>query len=443
MPDSAASAFCIASKARPPQVVDSATGHPQLVDEEDAEAEAGEPPGWPPEELRLDFHHQLVKETIYSATAHSLRREVHRRYAEHLEKLDGADIEAASALVHHWRCAEDLPRALVHLSNAAWQAVRTNALKEASAMLADVCATIDDHGIAGPETRPLPAALRLACSGAATGRRASVSAADDFGIDGPERARWRTTRDLACGALASIAYYNGNMELSHELAVAVLASLGEAVPARKASLFGVARLLVRLARLGRRAAKDAAADGRGLPAYAAHRDLREVALDCLLLVMWINMRNGKQGAPIAKRAEGQAPLQARGFELAAFAIARCVEISCATPKHLRTIQDVRIVSDVVGMTKTARGVLQRARERAIAIGDDTSRAFVASHTAMQACRHGRFREGCAEFEVAVSCAQTTARALALARVSRPVTASRARVPAGWRGRTRASSWTPA
>eukprot|EP00741_Cyanophora_paradoxa_P018863 tig00021098_g18209.t1 len=394
-------------------VVDSATGHPQLVDEEDAEAEAGEPPGWPPEEMRLDFHHQLVKETIYSATANSLRREVHRRYAEHLEKLDGADIEAASALVHHWRCAEDLPRALVHLSNAAWQAVRTNALKEASAMLADVCATIDDHGIAGPETRPLPAALRLACSGAATGRRASVVSADGFGIDAQDRARWRTTRDVACGALASIAYYNGNMELSHELAVAVLVSLGEAVPARKASLLGVARLLVRLARLGRRAAKDAAADGRGLPAYAAHRDCREVALDCLLLVMWINMRNGKQGAP--KQVEGQAPPQARGFELAAFAIARCVEISCATPKHLRTIQDVRILStfstflDIVGMTKTARGVLQRARERAIAIGDDTSRAFVASHTAMQACRHGRFREGCAEFEIAVSLEGTNPR----------------------------------
>eukprot|EP00741_Cyanophora_paradoxa_P003115 tig00000670_g3024.t1 len=255
-------------------VAGSASGHPPLVEERDAEAAAGEPPGWPPEDLRLDFHHQLVKETVYSATAHSLRKEVHRRYAEHLEKLDGATAHAKAA-----------------------------------------------------------------------------------------------------SALA-------------------------------ASLFGVARLLARLARLGGRAAADAAADGRGLPPYAADRDCREVALDCLLLVMWINMRKGRQGGP--QQTEGGGQPQARGFELAAFAIARCVEVSCATPKHLRTTQDARILStfstflDIVGMSKAARGVLQRAREHAVAVGDDTSRAFVASHTAMQACRHGRFLEGCAEFEVVFS-----------------------------------------
>lgn len=77
-----------------------------------------------PESGSLRFRHELMREAVYGATVPPLRRRLHGRLAETLQRLDPG---GSAALTHHWYHAGEPARAAAMATRAAHEAERLHA----------------------------------------------------------------------------------------------------------------------------------------------------------------------------------------------------------------------------------------------------------------------------------------------------------------------------
>ena len=162
-----------------------------------AVAQPAEAPG------QLRFDHQLTREVAYDLMLFEKRRELHRRIARHHERSSTAPEQQAAVLALHYERAGEHGRALSMLQQAAEQAMRSGAFREAEDFL----------------QRCLRVADEIEAPGAKPGR----APATDL-----ERARWHRM-------LAECHETLGNVELMGRHSERTLALLGERTAGRFAS----------------------------------------------------------------------------------------------------------------------------------------------------------------------------------------------------------------
>jgi serine/threonine protein kinase len=104
-------------------------------------------------DARFSFTHDKLREAAYAALDPARRRALNRRAAEVVEADEGPPPHAL--LAHLWREAEEWDRAVDHLEQAAWQALRTCADRDAIARFEEALALV-------PRMRTPPPRLRLA-----------------------------------------------------------------------------------------------------------------------------------------------------------------------------------------------------------------------------------------------------------------------------------------
>jgi class 3 adenylate cyclase/tetratricopeptide (TPR) repeat protein len=79
---------------------------------------------------RYHFRHALLRDVAYELMLFSQRAELHRAVAENLEERGISDI-GEGVLLHHWRAAGDVQKALSHLNAAGSDAMRQGSYHEA------------------------------------------------------------------------------------------------------------------------------------------------------------------------------------------------------------------------------------------------------------------------------------------------------------------------
>ncbi len=84
------------------------------------------------------FKHAITRDVAYNLMLFAQRRTLHRRLAEWLEQRHGDDALWLPLLTHHWRMADDKPKAVAYGSRSAVQALAAYANPEALRFLAEV-----------------------------------------------------------------------------------------------------------------------------------------------------------------------------------------------------------------------------------------------------------------------------------------------------------------
>jgi DNA-binding SARP family transcriptional activator len=111
---------------------------------------------------RFDFTHDRIREVIYDRLPSHRRRELHRRVAEAMERLNRDALEPSyAALARHFREAEMWRKALLYLSRAGMQAVGRSANREAVAIFERAIETFQ-HLPRGHRTLEQATDLRIA-----------------------------------------------------------------------------------------------------------------------------------------------------------------------------------------------------------------------------------------------------------------------------------------
>ncbi len=88
-------------------------------------------PEQPEPALTYSFKHIVLQQAAYELLAFAQRRVLHRAIALWYEQQHGQDPRNFPLLAHHWRRAEDMPRATVYLERAGEHAMQLGAVKEA------------------------------------------------------------------------------------------------------------------------------------------------------------------------------------------------------------------------------------------------------------------------------------------------------------------------
>ena len=88
-------------------------------------------PERPEPELTYSFKHIVLQQAAYELLAFAQRRVLHRAIAQWYEASHAQDPRHFPLLAHHWRCAEDAPRAIAYLELAGEHAMQQGAVKEA------------------------------------------------------------------------------------------------------------------------------------------------------------------------------------------------------------------------------------------------------------------------------------------------------------------------
>ncbi len=87
-----------------------------------------------PERITYTFKHAAAAEVAYNLMSFRQRRQLHRALAERYE-ASGDPADNVAQLAHHWRQADDLPRAMGYLATAGEHTLRAGAYREASGFL--------------------------------------------------------------------------------------------------------------------------------------------------------------------------------------------------------------------------------------------------------------------------------------------------------------------
>jgi len=100
----------------------------------------------PEPSLAYLFKHMITHEVVYNLMPFSQRQQLHKSVAEWCEQAYEGDLEAHYALLaHHWRRADEIPRAIAYLVKAGEQAVSVHALQEAEGFLEDALALVTER----------------------------------------------------------------------------------------------------------------------------------------------------------------------------------------------------------------------------------------------------------------------------------------------------------
>ncbi len=103
------------------------------------------------------FKHALLQDTVYEQLPFALRRQLHGRVAEWIERNETHALEARyAALALHWERARNIPSAVNYLSKSAAYSLKHYANREAITQAKRALALASEHGLpedAGRETR--------------------------------------------------------------------------------------------------------------------------------------------------------------------------------------------------------------------------------------------------------------------------------------------------
>eukprot|EP00741_Cyanophora_paradoxa_P012056 tig00020592_g11651.t1 len=347
--------------------------------------------GWPSPGKPFVFLHALVCDAVYGSMSNAMRRDVHRRVARWTEACGGVGSDDPAVLMVHWREAGEPKRFAECLGRAARRAYHKNALPEAKRLFCELVATIDTLKLAGPNSSPLPSALRPS-------KHVSLREADSRDsarVDERDYERWRTTRAGALRHWAFAEFFSGNDAIAGALAVACIEGLGERLPSKPATALDLFRALFYLVKTLRKYGKAEARPttrphGQHWLQRPERGQMREALMESLLVCAWIGLRK--------ETFEGRG-----GFAWVIKCITRALEISEGTPEEMLGVADARVLANFssyiqpIGFPIQAQRFLARAHALSETLGNDSARSVILNHSAMQFSRDGRYAEAAALF----------------------------------------------
>lgn len=191
-----------------------------------------------PDEDRLLFAHELIRQTLLTGLSQPRRRRLHLRVADTLERLYATTLdEQASEIAHHLTQAgpvADHHRLLTYLARAGRQAMRTAGYEDALRHFEQAVAILD---VAEPAERPELFANR-ALARRSLGRYEDALPDWEEALDGYERLRDREAAARMCFEASIELWWLNRDGQALALAKRGLAILGDQESAQRAQMLG-------------------------------------------------------------------------------------------------------------------------------------------------------------------------------------------------------------